>query len=324
MQRVERAKQARSIYWHVPPREGSIRQEPRTSRDDNTRGVDQTREAASRTATQAPEAATATSSRRPAGSGHSPLPSSGCTTDQTGPENPKHTLQPNGTEEIDNTNETAAPATPSLTEVLEAAMAQQELIRPDRTDEALSAAVGESLAPAEIRAHNQPEPSAVRTDEMDEAMRQADAWLNDMANVLNDEWLLPPAEVEPSPLTSTATDPRTTSGVYYRSCNCPSHQEVYNNWPAQNAELTIAKCMKICMYCGKDFPKASDLRRHIHQRVKYARRNLTIHYDSLKERGSAEPGWVRRSRRTRPTRQSSAQLSQGQILTNSNDAAPLS
>ena len=95
-------------------------------------------------------------------------------------------------------------------------------------------------------------------------MRQADAWLNDMANVLNNEWLLPVTEVELSLRTSTATDPRTTLGVYFRSCNYPLHQEVYNNWLAEDAELTIAKCMKVCIYYGKDFPKASDLRRHIH------------------------------------------------------------
>jgi hypothetical protein len=154
MQRVKRAKQARSIYWQVPPREGSTRQDLRALQDDNIRGGNQARGAALQTATQAPEAASATSSDGPATSGQLPLPHSDCTTTQNGPENTEHTIQLNGIEVTDNTNELLAPATPSLTEVLEAAMAQQEPIQPDRTGEAQSAAVREALATAEIRAYN--------------------------------------------------------------------------------------------------------------------------------------------------------------------------
>jgi hypothetical protein len=54
----------------------------------------------------------------------------------------------------------------------------------------------------------------------------------------------------------------------------PFHQDVYNDWPTQDAELTIAKCMKICVYCGKDSTVPSELREHMRKR--YARRNISV------------------------------------------------
>jgi hypothetical protein len=66
------------------------------------------------------------------------------------------------------------------------------------------------------------------------------------------EWICNTEEVAPSPPTSMATDPRTALGTVYKGCKCPSHQEIYRNWPMRDAELTIAQCMKICVYCGKD------------------------------------------------------------------------
>lgn len=42
--------------------------------------------------------------------------------------------------------------------------------------------------------------------------------------------------------------------------------------------LTIAKCIKICMYYGKDFVLASEMRRHIYIGLKYAKRNLKVNY----------------------------------------------
>ncbi|KAF3492133.1 uncharacterized protein GIQ15_01650 [Arthroderma uncinatum] len=73
--------------------------------------------------------------------------------------------------------------------------------------------------------------------------------------------------------TSMAIDTRTAQGLY-KGCNCPEHQELYDNWPTRNAEMTIARCMKICVYCGKDFLHTSALRNHMRTKMEYIRRNL--------------------------------------------------
>ena len=96
-----------------------------------------------------------------------------------------------------------------------------------------------------------------------------------MFNNEDDEWIPDMAGAEPSPLTSMATDPRTALGRIFKGCKCPSHQEIYENWPTHNAELKIAQYMKICVYCGGDFVNTSELRKHL-KRVKYARRNISI------------------------------------------------
>jgi hypothetical protein len=80
---------------------------------------------------------------------------------------------------------------------------------------------------------------------------------------------------EESPLTSVATDPQTAQGTVFRACRCPEHQDIYNNWPTQNANLNIVGCMKICPYCGKDCHSTTNLRKHIVRR-EYKGNNLTI------------------------------------------------
>jgi hypothetical protein len=89
------------------------------------------------------------------------------------------------------------------------------------------------------------------------------------------DWVHNTTEAALSPPTSMATDTRTARRNFWRGCTCPSHQAIYNDWPTQNAELTISRCMRTCMYCGSDFQEASTLRKHI-KRVKYARRNLSV------------------------------------------------
>ncbi|KAK4075525.1 hypothetical protein Purlil1_12650 [Purpureocillium lilacinum] len=123
------------------------------------------------------------------------------------------------------------------------------------------------------------------------AMQDADAWLQTMAvdnggNRLND-----PANNEPSPITSIVPDTRTAQGQIFKACKCPEHQNVYSAWPTHNAELTIAHCMKTCIYCGKDFSVAGALRKHI-RKAEYAQRNLKVRSENpqLFGRGPAQPG----------------------------------
>jgi hypothetical protein len=101
------------------------------------------------------------------------------------------------------------------------------------------------------------------------------------------------AEAEPSPPTSMVPDTRTALGKIYRGCKFPSHQEIYSDWPTQNAELTIAQCMKTCVYCGSDFPTAAELRKHL-KRMKYARRNLRIYLETRGSNSSTTPAWTPR------------------------------
>jgi hypothetical protein len=67
----------------------------------------------------------------------------------------------------------------------------------------------------------------------------ADIWLDNIFNGEDSEQIAGVVDVEPSPLTSMATDPQTTREKIFKGCKCPSHQDIYNDWPTQDAELTI-------------------------------------------------------------------------------------
>lgn len=152
-------------------------------------------------------------------------------------------------------------------------------------------------------------------------MQEADTWLEDMVNNNND-WLHDLAEVEPSPLTSMATDTCTALGKIYKGCKCPSHQGIYSGWPTQDADLIIAKCMRICMYCGKDLPVAAELRKHLRKKPDYAQRNLTVHIETAGRGSSLTPGWTPKYRTELPARRSEAGRTRSQSLTNRTNAVP--
>ena len=149
--------------------------------------------------------------------------------------------------------------------------------------------------------------------------QEADVWLENLANEMGNDWPFHPAGTEHSPPTSTATEPRKAQGELYKACTCPSHQEIYNNWPTQNAELTITKCMRTCMYCGKDFGFAAELRKHLKVRLQYNERNLTVR-SSGGRWSKDEPGWTDTSpsSNTGPTtRQRESQPTRSQRRTDS-------
>jgi hypothetical protein len=140
------------------------------------------------------------------------------------------------------------------------------------------------------------------------SLQAADAWLSEFDASNDGNWLNAAGIVDegpdPSPMTSVATEPRTSQGTLFRACQCPEHQEIYNNWPTQDADLVIAKCMKNCMYCGKYFTFAAELRRHIGR--KYGGRNLTVVYEPRKSLHSLIPRWTAKgntegTRTIRPT-----------------------
>jgi hypothetical protein len=121
-------------------------------------------------------------------------------------------------------------------------------------------------------------------------MRDADNRLDNMINN-NNGWILNTAEVEPSPPTSMATDPHTVLGKIYKGCKCPSNQEIYSDWPTHNAELTIAQCMKICVYCGKDFTVAAEVRKHM-KKMHCTERNVRIRTETRGKGSATTPTWT--------------------------------
>ena len=118
----------------------------------------------------------------------------------------------------------------------------------------------------------------------------ADDWLDNMIDV-DAEWLPQIAEDERSIPTSKATEPRATQWAVYKGCKCPQHQDIYSTWPLQDAELKIAKCMKVCVYCGDDFVNAAELRKHL-KRLKYAKRNISVYLETRGKWGNITPGWI--------------------------------
>ncbi len=185
----------------------------------------------------------------------------------------------------------------------------------------------ESLSPTRVLDDSQLQPSLYPLDgiEGEFAIQDADTWLDNMFSSNNSEWIHNTAEAVPSPPTSMVTDTHTALGKIYRGCKCPSHQEIYSDWPTHDAELTITQCMKTCIYCGSDFSIAAELRKHL-KRMKYARRNLHIYLETQGTNSSTTPAWTSRHQTETPiyqsdseplVRLSDARTTQSQSYTNS-------
>lgn len=247
MERVEQAKQVRSIYWHVPSKENTTR--PRTYDIRNTNGTQEVRIPATTTPAQ-------TTTQRP--------------------------------------EETTEPTVPGATRASVALSIEEDWATPAMQQEPTQQlsplidprilATEESSPHTQVMEDSQPLPSLYPLEGIEGTFgtQDADTWLDNLANDNDSEWIYNTAEDAPSPPTSMVTDTHTALGKIFKGCKCPSHQQIYNDWPTDNAELTIAQCMKTCVYCGSDFPTAAELRKHL-KRMKYARRNLSVF---LETRGS--------------------------------------
>lgn len=153
-------------------------------------------------------------------------------------------------------------------------------------------------------------------------MQEADSWLENLANDNANEWLRGIEGDEPSPPTSMATDTRMAHGTIYKGCRCPAHQDIYNDWPTQDAELRIAKCMRICVYCGKDFPVAAELRKHMRKVPEYAQRNLTVYMEPGGRATASTPAWTRTRQTEPPAGRPESRTTRSRSTIDSTDATP--
>jgi hypothetical protein len=293
-ERIERAKDARSIYWHVPTKDTPAERTTQRTEDPTTvisePGTSHARE-------------------------------------------PTRQLQPAGTLGTTGTTGIQILVTPPAGE--------EEEVHPDQQAEGASqidqrrntqphGALDPSLN-AEIGQTSEQYTSIYPLEGLEGlAMQEADGWLAGLDHADEGDWLNTitvntQGEPEPSPLTSMATDPRTTQGALYKPCKCPEHQDIYSDWPTEDAELIIAKCMRTCMYCGKEVHFAADLRKHINNSNIYTDRNLKAVAGPVGGKQlTLTPGWVRRENTERTGSRRRAQRAWNNTLTDSTNVAPRS
>jgi hypothetical protein len=266
--RVEQAKLSRSIYWHVPSKSHNRRNVSDNQERQTAKIIDLTQRTA----------------RRPADATGAGLDNQSNNTSTTLEE----TRQTLNTHTVPHALESARGPDVPLTQI--APGVQQEQAEKDRTATPPTQNAQEYCYPFEIF-EGQQQQDACRVEDEQFGTQEATDWLD---NIFNDN----DAEPQPtaatvasleSPPTSLATDTRTAQGTIYRACKCPEHQEIYSDWPTSDAELVIARCMKTCVYCGKDFETAAKIRRHMRQ--KYTTRNLTVRQEQL-GRGATTPAWT--------------------------------
>lgn len=315
LQRVEQAKQLRSTYWHVPLKEDFVQREALNQQHGKPRQEtrDRTVPALEKPTTRSAAAAMARGNTNQA---------------RDEPELPPPT---DPASDHPAAGETDIPVitiatpialsdeedwvTPAMLQDTARPLDQPAILQPDRE--------GESDTHADADKHDthnqQPQSQPYQMDDIDiddAAFQEAEQWLSDIANDMGSGWLQDTG-VEPSPLTSMATDTRTANGKVYKGCNCPSHQELYENWPTRDVELTIAKCMRVCVYCGKDYAVAAELRKHM--RKKYTQRNITVAFETKGKWSSTTPGW---SRLETASRRSDAPVTRNRALTDSPHTTP--
>lgn len=259
MERIEIAKQSRRIYWHVPPK-------ARTTA--TTRNESHTRDHNS--GSQPKISGTPRTPRTPA----TPRVVPSRTTSRNREErqqSPQHhednedapirPPQPQTDNDI--------PIDPRLirrvthSQPVQATPAKPEQVEEPARERVLSGHSGDNLATPSFQRASLPQfdTDEKRIGELREeliraaARQDADDWLDGIVDQIqaDDERLDNIPEDELSRPTSHGIEAQTANRGVLKGCDCPEHQATYENWPMQNARLTIAKCMRICMYCGKDF-----------------------------------------------------------------------
>jgi hypothetical protein len=282
MGRVEQAKLTRSTYWHVPLKENTTRRSLHNSSSINAAREDPILDTMdlSQTAAQRPQETNTPPATADSAPAH---------LERVNPEN----LEPTET-----TSTSLVPHTLAVEEWETPPQEPQQ--QPHQLDDPQAHVIEPFLSPTTALYDQSLLPYSTEGIENVPTIQDADAWLEDMANDMEHEWVADLSESEPSPITSMATDTRTTRGRVYKGCECRSHQEIYEDWPRRNANLTISHCMRKCVYCGKDFPRAADVRFHMRNQ-KYVKRNLEINPTPRGKNKVPTPGWTPRPRTVQPS-----------------------
>jgi hypothetical protein len=198
---------------------------------------------------------------------------------------------------------TGAPVEGTVPEVLPVLPVEEEFVTPEAQQqpepEEIDSLIDpqlrtmhETLPSTQVNGNNQYEPSLYPLETIGGALRtqDADAWLNNMFNDEDSEWMPEMADAEASPPTSVASEPDAAGGKLFRSCKCAAHKRIYDDWPTRDAELTIAKCMTVCMYCGVDYRRPPTLRMHLRS-VRHAPNNITVVRETMGRGSSTTPSW---------------------------------
>lgn len=296
LERVEQAKQNRSIYWHVPAREHTTRPRRESTHNvpnlqDSTLPVGPVSTPTVLTQTTPQTLMEPTTARAAQTLGQATS-----STDHT-------TNQPGGYTETP--TPTQAPVEEIATQALLRLPLDEEFATPATQQEHASEeidslidprlrAMDESLLPTLVTEDDQREPSLdpLDTIEVDLGMQNADFWLSNMFDGEDGEWAPETADAESSPLTSVASEPDTSEGKIFRGCKCEAHRSIYDNWPMRDAELTIAKCMTVCMYCGVDYRRPPTLRMHLRSARKHAQNNISVVRETMGRGSSDTPSWT--------------------------------
>ena len=304
MGRVEQAKQCRSIYWHVPARDHTTR--PGIDNTSTTGTTQETtlpgdpapaqtispgiEEAARAAAVQAPRE-TRLSTNQTTNPPVQTVPATATAT----------TIETTLAETILETQMTIATSSVPAAAVIPveeewATPATRQDATPQRQPDLLIdprlRAVDEPFSPSQLQEDDQPPVSEYPMDTLEgiSATRDADTWLDNMFNGDDSEWLPKETDEIPSPVTSAASEPEVAGGKIFKGCKCPEHQQIYDSWPTQDAELTIAKCMTVCIYCGVDFRRPPSLRLHL-KAAKHAQNNISVVRETMGRGSSTVPSW---------------------------------
>ena len=150
----------------------------------------------------------------------------------------------------------------------------------------------EPFPSTQLSEDSQPQISAYPLDVLEgtSGTRDADAWLDNMFNNDDNEWLPDMADDIPSPMTLGGLGAQRNSGEDLKGCKCAAHQEIYKDWPTHDAELTIAKCMTVCVYCGVDYYRPPTPRLHL-KGAKHAPNNISVVRETLGRGSSTTPSW---------------------------------
>lgn len=301
LERVEAAKRTRDIYWHVPSKERSTR--PRTR---NTHGESGTQTGQGpittnqgRNTTQATAETIEDSEPEVDTSSHTdgnaqPLEEHAAMRTRSAPRDERPA-------EITPVPATAPTALDAEEDWMTPIIDIEPVHQPSPPIDPQIQTTEQSLHTTQTSENNPRQPPECPPDGIERApaMQQAEDWLDNFITDFDDGWAPGLAATETqSPPTSIVTDPRTAQGATHRGCSCPGHQEIYRNWPISDVEITIAPCMRVCVYCGKYCTSAGNLRRHL-RNEEYKRRNVSVRQERKgKTNDAPTPAWTRRTPHT--------------------------